>query len=169
MLNTFSCEITHLDACIWISGPASKHWILIFSIFFPNLLGIISLQCWFPPFGPLGVQVASEVVMTHSTDQQLFIPLDYRLSIFMHLGAGFSLECQLFCRLIKAIYCTGHFHEQQSRGFLFGYPCQGTAGEGCKDSNTEAESADMGGRQTQNRKNLLGFAQTPVAPPAGTN
>lgn len=168
MLNTFSCEITHLDACI----QTSKHWILIFSHFIPNLLGIISLQCCFPCFGSVGVQVASGgVVMTHSTAQQLFIPPGLQI-IHIYASGSRLFSCMSAILQVDQSHLSqraqGISKSNRAENFLFGCPCQGTAGEGCKDSNREAESADVAGRQTQNGKKLLGFAQSLVVPPAGS-
>lgn len=171
MLITLNCEITHLDACIWISVPASKHWILIFSdFFFPNLLGIVSLQCWFPFFGSLGVHVASEGCC-HDAQHRATAFYSPWTTDNPHL----CIWEQAF--LFSVCYSAGWSEPSITQGistssgvedFLSGGPCQGTAGEGCKVSNTEAKSADMAGRKIQNGKKLLGFAQTLVVPPAET-
>lgn len=132
-------------------------------LIFPNLLGIISLQCCFPCFGSLGVQVASGgVVMTHSTAQQLFIPPGLQI---IHIYASGS---RLFSCMSAIVQVDQSHLSHRAQGistssraevFLFGCPCQGTAGEGCKDR--EAESADMAGRQTQNGEKALGICRNP--------
>lgn len=166
MLNTFRCEITHLDACIWVPVPASKHWILIFTNFF--LICLASFHCS-GGFHALDLWVSRwllrGVVMTYSTDQQLFIPPGLQIihiyasgsRLFSGVAAILRVDQSHLLRRAQSISTSS-----RAEDFLFGCPCQGTAGEGCKDSNTEAESAALAGRQTQNKKKLLGFAQIPM-------
>lgn len=112
------------------------------------------------------------VVMMHSTDRQLFIPPGLQI---IHIYASGSRLFSWVAAILEVDQshllhrAQGISTSSRAENFLFGCPCQEIAGEGCKDSNTEAEHAGMVGRQTQNGKKHLEFAQTPVVPPAGTS
>lgn len=125
----------HLDACIWVSVPAFKHWILIFSNIFLICLASFHCRGGFHALDPWVSRMASDGCCHDAQHRTTAFHSPWTADnphLCIWEQAFLSSGCYS-ASWSGSIYYIGHsafLRVARLEDFQFGCACQGTAGEG---------------------------------------